>query len=256
MRFLTKKDFTRSVNVATAMTDIATFKIPKGMVYAFSTRMNLSVYLQLLDTFTGDGANTTFTMSSRYCPCADLGGTALPLEDIKDQVVVFVAGAEITAGDLVIATNVCEMDAAPAAAAGNTQIISVSSFDTDPTHARAAGKYNGILEIRAEAPAGQDIGIPIFSGDIYQIHTNTQKSPQTPLKLDGAVLLPEGFVLAVKLDAPGVTVDGTDVLHTSGLLISDDDHCIEALRIPYERFALKNFPSNFKERVLVSMSVS
>jgi len=256
MRFLTKKDFTRSVNVATAMTDIATFKIPKGMVYAFSTRMNLCIYLQELTTATGDAANTTFPLTSNYCKCEDLGGVLLPLESLKDQVVVFVSGAEVTAGDLVIATSVCEMDAAPAALANNVQILAVSTFNTDPTHARAAGTYNGILEIRAEAPAGQDIGIPIFSGDIEQIHTNTQKSPRVPLKLHGAVLLPEGFVLAVKLDAPGVTVDGTDLFTTSGLVMSDDVHCVEALRIPYERYALANFPKDLKERILVSMSTS
>jgi len=256
MRYLSMSDFTRKSNVATVMSDIATFKIPKGMVYAFSTRMNLSIYLQELTTATGDAANTTFPLTSNYCKCEDLGGSLLPLESVKDQVVVFVSGAEVTAGDLVIATSVCEMDAAPAALANNVQIIAVSTFDTDPTHARGAGTYNGVLEIRAEAPAGQNIGIPIFSGDIEQIHTNTQVSMLTPLKLDGAVLLPEGFVLAVKLNAPGVTMDGTETFTTSGLVISDDVHCIEALRIPYERFALKNFPKDFKARVLASMAIS
>jgi len=256
MRFLTMSDFTRQANKPTIMSDIATFKIPKGMVYAFSTRMNLSIYLMELTTLTEAGAGTTFAMLSNYCKCADLGASLLPLESVKDQVVFFYEGAEITAGDLVIATSVCEMDADPGDVANGIQIIAVSTFDTDPTHARAAGTYNGILEIRAEAPVGQNLGIPIFSGDIEQVHTNTQKNPQTPLKLDGAVLLPEGFVLAIKLDAPGVTMDGTETFTTSGLVIADDVHNIESLRIPYERFSLKNFPKNFKERVLVSMSTS
>lgn len=256
MRFLTKNDFVRTVNKPDIMSDIFTFKIPKGMVYAFSTRMNLSIYLQELTTATGDAANTTFALTSNYCKCADLGGVLLPLESLKDQVVVFVGGAEVVAGDMVIATSVCEMDAAPAALANNVQILAVSTFDTDPGHARAAGAYNGTLEIRAEAPAGQNIGIPIFSGDIQQIHEQTQADMLTPLKLDGAVLLPEGFVLAVKLLAPGVTVDGTDTFTTSGLVMSDDVHCVESLRIPFERFALRDFPKDFKARVLVSMSQS
>jgi len=254
MRFLQMSDFTRSANKPDIMSDIATFKIPKGMVYAFSTRMNLSIYLMELTTLTEAGAGTTFAMLSNYCKCADLGGTTLPLESVKDQVVLFYEGAEVTAGDLVIATSVCEMDADPGDVANAIQIISVSTFNTDPGHARAAGKYNGTLEIRAEAPAGQNIGIPIFSGDIEQVHTNTQSSPLTPLKLDGAVFLPEGFVLAVKLLAPGVTMAGDETFTTSGLAMADDVHNIESLRIPFERFALNKFPSNFKARILASMA--
>ena len=88
------------------------------------------------------------------------------------------------------------------------------------------------------------------------MHTNTQASPLTPLKLDGAVLLPEGFVLAVKLLAPGVTMAGDETFTTAGTAIADDVHNVESLRIPYERFALRNFPSNLKARILASMATS
>lgn len=256
MRYLTKSDFTRFANKADIMSKIATFKVPKGMVYAFSTRMNLSIYLMELTTATGNAVNTTFPLTSNYCKCADLGASLLPLEDLKDQVVCFVGGAEDVDGDMVIATSVVELTNAPAALADNVQIIAVSTFNTDPDHARAAGAYNGTLEIRAEAPAGQNIGIPIFSGDIEQIHTNTQVSPLTPLKLDGAVLLPEGFVLSLNLLAPGVTMAGDETFTTSGLAIADDVHNIEAMRVPYERFSLRDFPRDFKARVLASMAVS
>ncbi len=257
MRFLSKSDFSRSANKPDIMSDIATFKIPKGMVYAFSTRMNLSIYIQEYQVSDGVAGVTTKTLTSSGVQCPDLGASATAGENMKGQIAIYDLGVVITDWDIVWATSVITPDSGIfTAGTANIQIITNSTFNTDPAIARAAGTYNGTLEIRAEAPAGQNIGIPIFSGDIEQIHGQTQADMLTPLKLDGAVLLPEGFVLAVKLLAPGVTVDGTAVLHTSGLKISDDPGCVEAIRIPYERFALRDFPRDFKARVLVSMSQS
>lgn len=260
MRFLRFADFVRSANVATVMSDIATFTIPRGMVYSFSTRMNLHIFLQEYLVQNGAGGTTAAQLLNQPVQCVDLGGSEVDCADQKNQIVAFVNGVNVNtatnwvvsfaAGTLTPDTDIF------ATGTLNLQIIANSAFDLDPTVARAAGAHEGVLEIRAEAPAGQDIGISIFSGGLEQIQKNTQVDMNVPLKLAGAVLLPEGFVLAVKMLAPGVTHDGSAVLHTVGTKIADDPDCAEALCIPYHRFALKNFPSNFKERVLVSMSTS
>jgi len=260
MRFLRFADFTRSANVATVMTDIATLKVPKGMVYMFSTRMNLHIFLQEYLVQNGAGGTTAAQLLNQPVQCSDLGGSETDCAAQKGQIVAFVDGSivktatnwviDFAAGTLTPDTDVFSTGTL------NLQILANSAFDLDPTLARAAGAHEGILEIKAEAPAGQDIGISIFSGGLNEVQKNTQVDMNVPLKLGGAVLLPEGFVLAVKILAPGVTHDGTAVLHTAGTKIVDNADCVEALCIPYERFALRNFPSNFKEKVLVSMSTS
>lgn len=258
MRFLTFADFSRQANKPDIMSDIATFKIPKGMVYAFSTRLNMSLYIMSLTIATGDNSEVDFTLGSSRVECADLGGSELAGEDQKDQIVAFVSGVIVDTWDFVIATGIVNFDTAPPIdSANDIQIISVSNLDTDPTLARAtSADYMGTLEIRAEAPAGQNIGIPIFSGSLGEIMGNTQNFGLTPLKLHGAVLLPEGFILAVKILAPAAAMAGDETLHTAGTIIADNARCAERIRIPFERFALRDFPRDFKAKVLVSMSSS
>ena len=85
---------------------------------------------------------------------------------------------------------------------------------------------------------------------------NVQNYGLTPLRLHGAVLLPEGFVLAVKILAPADAMAGTEVRHTDGGKFADHANCAERIRIPYDRFNLKDFPKDLKARILHSMAVS
>lgn len=253
MRYLRIQDFTRQANVATAMSDLATFKIPKGMVYAFSTRMNLSIFVVEKSTTDSPAAAVLDALTSRPVQCSDLGGSNTALEDMKDQIAVYINGTYNAAGDIAWATSIITMDEAPGAV--TCDVFYCSTLNLQPTIATAAD--NGILEIRAEAPAGQNIGIPIFSGDLWQIQANTQKSDVSPLRLDGAVLLPEGFILAIKVNAASVAITDTAYIgDTTTNYYKDDSHCIERMRIPYDRFALKDFPRDFKARVLAAMAVS
>jgi len=259
MRYLTIQDFTRYANKPDIMSSIAEFRIPKGMVYAFSARMNMSLFIQEYAVQDGVGGTTALTtLVSSPIQCPDLGNTATAGEEMKDQITIFVDGGKVTDWDIDWASGVITPDNDVFSVGTlNVQTIYCSALDTDPTKARATtADYMGTLEIRAEAPAGQNIGIPIFSGSLGEIMGNTQNYGLTPLKLHGAVLLPEGFVLAVKILAPSVCMSGAEVLHTAATVIEDNANCAARIRIPYERFNLRDFPRDIKARILHSMAVS
>ena len=253
MRYLTLSDFTRTANKADIMSSVAEFKIPKGMVYQFSTRQNMSLFIQEVYSDTGDGSTVAFTLTSAPVQCPDLGGSATAGEDMKNQIVAYTDGSVVTDWDINWATGVITYDAAP----GNTlqmEIFYCSTLNGSP--ALADGSAPGVLEIRAEAPSGQNLAIPIFSGMLDQIMGNVQNSDLTPLRLEGAVLLPEGFVLAVKINANKTALAGTEVVKTGEAVFSTTAYAAERVRIPYERYALRDFPRDFKAKVLASMAVS
>lgn len=255
MRFLTIADFTtRKANIVGAMTSIMEFKIPKGMCYGFSSRQNMNIYVAELTEVDGDGGTTTFTPTSAPVQCPDLGGASTALEDMVNQIVVYVGGSVVTAGDIAWATSIITMDAAPGAGTLNVQIVCNSTLNNSPTN--ADGSAAGILEIRAEAPAGQNLGIPLFSGMLDEIQGNAQNSDLEPLRLQSAIYLPEGFVLAIKIYAAAAGVAGSETLHTAGTLISASAYAAERLRIPYQRYDLRRFPRDFPARLLASMAVS
>lgn len=253
MRYLEVSDFTNKANIATVMSDIATFKIPKGMVYAFSTRMNMSLYFV---ECTDSTATADITLTSAHAQCADLGAAATTEATMKGQIVAGESGAGICTGWTIVLTT-GKITWSPAQTGIGT-VFYCSTLNLDPTKADAS--HPGICEIRAEAPTGQDIGIPIFSGDVQEIQENVQNYGGTPLRLDGAVLLPEGFVLAIKINALSTVIAGTELMyHTAGAGVAINtlpQYDARRQRIPYERFALANFPRDFKERILTSMSVS
>ena len=249
MRFLTLKDFTRYSNKLDIMSSIAEYKIPKGMVYAFSTRQNMSIFVQELTALEGDGSTKTFTLTSDAIQCADLGAGALAGADQKNQIVAYVNGVVDDAWTIVWATGVITFTTAP----GNLEEVNI--FYCSKLNA-AIGARSKVLEVRAEAPAGQNLGIPIFSGALDEIMGNEQNSDLAPLRLDSAVLLPEGFVLAVKVNASAACLDGTELTVDAGAVFSDGAYAAERLRIPYERLPLSRFPRNFKARILASMAVS
>ncbi|KKM05565.1 hypothetical protein LCGC14_1752820 [marine sediment metagenome] len=255
MRFLTLSDFSRYSNKLDMMASIAEFKIPKGMVYAFSTRMNMSIFVQEENLFVGDGSTVAFTLTSDAIQCADLGAAATPGEDMKNQIVVYNDGAVDTDWDIAWATMIITFDTAPL----NTKEVNV--FYCSKLNA-AVGARSKILEVRAEAPAGQNLGIPIFSGSLDEIMGNEQNSDLAPLRLDSAVLLPEGFVLAAKVNASAACLDGTELIKTGSSVFSDGAYAAERLRIPYDRLPLTRFAKtpqevrNFKARILASMATS
>lgn len=253
MRYLEVSDFTNKANIAGIMSDIATFKIPKGMVYSFSTRMNMSLYF-VERTATTQTATTT--LISAHAQCADLGAAALAAADMKGQIVASETGdGEITGWTIALATGIITWGETPD---GVGNIFACSTLNLQPVVATDAS-YPGVCEIRAEAPAGQNIGIPIFSGDVKEIQENVQNYGGTPLRLDGAVLLPEGFVLAIKINAPSTVIAGTELWHDASTPLGIKDYPefdARRQRIPYERFRLSDFPRDFKARVLASMSVS
>jgi len=249
MRFLTLSDFTRYSNKLDIMSSIAEFKVPKGMVYAFSTRINMSIFVQEENLFTGDGSETAFTLTSDAIQCADLGAAATTGEDMKNQIVAYEDGVVREDWDIVWATQVITFDSAPV----NEKEVNI--FYCSELNA-SVGARSKILEIRAEAPAGQNLGIPIFSGALDEIMGNEQNSDLAPLRLDSAVLLPEGFVLTVKVNAAAACLDGTELIKTGSTVFSGSAYAAEKLRIPYERLPLTRFPRNFKARILASMAVS
>lgn len=249
MRFLTLSDFTRYANKLDIMSSIAEFKIPKGMVYAFSTRMNMSIFIQEENLFTGDGSETAFTLSSDAIQCGDLGGSETAGEDMENQIVAYVDGAVNTDWDIAWATMIITFDAAPA----NTKEVNI--FYCSKLNG-AVGARSGVLEVRAEAPAGQNLGIPIFSGTLDEVMKNEQNSDLAPLRLDSAVLLPEGFVLAVKVNAAAACLAGTELIKTGSTVFSGSAYAAERLRIPYERLPLSRFPRDFKAKILASMAIS
>lgn len=251
MRYIELSDFTRSANIANIMSNIATFKIPKGMVYAFSTRLNLSIYVTEIETKEAVSTTTCTALTSDHSHCADLGADLLECS-VLPSIVLWKTGVVYKTLDdwtIVDATEVITL--AASAAGAYVDKCYVSTLNGTPNTAAPA-----ILEIRAESPAAQNIGIPIFSGLLDEIHKQTQKGDLTPLRLHGAVLLPEGFVLAVKVNAVSTCSAGTEVLDTTGLKVSDDPYDPTRLRIPYERMALRDFPRDFKARVLASMATS
>lgn len=255
MRVLTLSDFTRHSNNLDQMSNIADFKIPKGMVYAFSTGQNMSIFVQEVNSFTGDGSNKAFTLTSDAIQCADLGAAETAGESMENQIVAYVDGTLVTAWDIVWATMVITFDTAPV----NEKEINI--FFCSKLNAEIGGRSK-ILEIRAEAPRGQNLGIPIFSGALDEIMGNEQNSDLAPLRLDSAVLLPEGFVLAVKVNAAAACLDGTELIKTGSTVFSDGAYAAERLRIPYERLPLSRFAKtpkevgNFRARILASMAVS
>jgi len=255
MRFLTLSDFTRYANKLDIMSSIAEFKVPKGMVYAFSTRMNMSIFVQEENLFVGDGSTVDFTLTSDAIQCADLGADATEGENQKNQIVVYNDGAIDTDWDIAWATMVITFDTAPVTEK------EVNAFYCSELNA-SVGARSKILEIRAEAPAGQNLGIPIFSGALDEIMGNEQNSDLAPLRLDSAVFLPEGFVLAVKVNAAAACLDGTELIKTGSTVFSDGAYAAERLRIPYERLPLTRFAKtpkevrNFRARILRDMAVS
>lgn len=255
MRFLTLSDFTRQSNKLEQMSSIAEFKVPKGMVYAFSTRMNMSIFVQEENLFTGDGSNKVFTLTSDAIQCADLGAAATAGEDQKNQIVAYVNGAVDTDWDIVWATMAITFDTAP----GVDEEVNI--FYCSELNA-SVGARSKILEIRAEAPAPQNLGIPIFSGALDEIMGNEQNSDLAPLRLHSAVILPEGFVLAAKVNASAACLDGTELIKTGSTVFSGSAYAAEKLRIPYDRLPLTRFGRTaqkarlFKKRLLQSMSTS
>lgn len=250
MRYIQLSDFTRKANIANIMSDIATFKIPKGMVYAFSTRLNLSIYVTEIEDKEAVSTTTCTALTSNHSHCADLGGDLLECSVLPSVVLWKTGVAYVTENDWTIdADEVITLGVS--AAGAYIDKCYVSTLNGTPAVAPAS-----ILEVRAEAPAGQNIGIPIFSGLLDEIHKQSQKGDDIPLRLHGAVLLPEGFVLAVKVLAISTCSAGTEVLDTTGAKVSDSPYDPARMRIPYERFALRDFPRDFKAKVLASMAVS
>jgi len=249
MRFLTLSDFTRQSNNLEQMSSIAEYKIPKGMVYAFSTRMNMSMFVQEENLFTGTGAETAFTLTSDAIQCADLGADATKGEEQENQIVVYNDGVVDTDWDIAWATMIITFDTAPLSGK------EVNVFYCSKLNAAVAARSK-ILEVRAETPSGQNLGIPIFSGALDEIMGNEQNSDLAPLRLDSAVFLPEGFVLAVKVNASAACLDGTELIKTGSTVFSDGAYAAERLRIPYDRLPLSRFPRNFKARILASMATS
>lgn len=252
MRFLTLKDFTRYSNKLDIMSSIAELKIPKGMVYAFSTRMNMSMFVQEENSFVGDGSETEFTLTSDAIQCADLGAAETEGEDMVDQIVAYVNGVRDDAWTMTWADMMIKFDTFP----GNLEEVNI--FFCSKLNGAVGGRSK-ILEVRAEAPAGQNLGIPIFSGALDEIMGNEQNSDLAPLRLDSAVLLPEGFVLAVKVNAAAACLDGTELIVTGSTVFSDGATAAERLRIPYERLPLSRFLRKdryFKAKILASMATS
>ena len=249
MRFLTLPDFTRQSNKLDIMSSIAEYKIPKGMVYAFSTRQNMSIFVQEENSFVGDTSTTEFTLTSDAIQCADLGADEVAMADQENQIVVYVDGTLETGWTIAWDTMILTLGSPP----GQDEEINV--FFCSKLNAEVGGRSK-ILEIRAEAPAGQNLGIPIFSGALDEIMGNAQNSDLAPLRLDSAVFLPEGFVLAVKVNAAAACLDGTELTVTAGAVFSDSAYAAERLRIPYERLPLSGFARDFKARLLASMAVS
>jgi len=255
MRFLTLSDFTRYSNKLDQMSSIGEFKVPKGMVYAFSTRQNMSIFVQEMNEFVGDNTTVAFTLTSDAIQCADLGAAETAGADMVNQIVAYVDGTVVTDWTIVWATGVITFDTAP----GTDEEVNI--FYCSELNA-AVGARSKILEIRAEAPAPQNLGIPIFSGALDEIMGNEQNSDLAPLRLHSAVLLPEGFVLAAKVNASAACLDGTELIKTGESVFSDSAYAAEKLRIPYDRLPLARFAKtpqavrNFKARILTSMAIS
>ena len=248
MRYLELADFTRSANALDQMSSIAEFKVPKGMVYAFSSRMNMSIFVQELNEFDGDGSTQAFVLTSDAIQCADLGAAETAGEDMENQIVAFVGGTLNTDWDIAWATMTITFDAPPAVGTANVQIFYCSKLNAE------VGGRSDVLEVRCEAPAGQNLATSIFSNTLDQIMANAQNSDLAPLRLERAFMLPEGFVLTVKVNAAAAALAGTETLHTSGAVFSDSVYAAERMRIPFERFALRDFPRDFKARLLAKMS--
>ncbi|MBA7501188.1 MAG: hypothetical protein GH144_00125 [Clostridia bacterium] len=249
MRYLGLEDFTRYSNKLDIMSSIAEFKIPKNMVYAFSTRQNMSMFVQEVFEGTGTGSEQVFTLTSDAIQCADLGADATEGEDQEGQIVAYVDGAINFAWTIDWEAMTITFDVAP----GSEEEVKI--FYCSKLNAEVGGRSD-VLEVRAEAPAGQNLGIPIFSGALDEIMGNEQNSDIAPLRLDSAVLLPEGFVLAVKVNAAAACMDGTEPIQTGLTPFAGLSHACEKIRIPYERLPYTRFPRNFKARVLASMAVS
>jgi len=232
------------------MSSIAEFKIPKGMVYAFSTKKNMSIFVQEVNEYNGDGSTVAFVLTSDAIQCADLGAAETEGEDMENQIVAYVNGTKTDAWTITWASMTITFDAAPGAGTANVQIFYCSRLNA------AVGARSGVLEIRGEAPGVQNVAIPIFSGTLDQIMANPQNSGRAPLRLDRAVLLPEGFRLAVKVNAAAAALTGTETLHTAGTLFSDEIYAAERLKIPYDRFPLTTVPKDYKDKLLKSMAVS
>lgn len=250
MRYLELADFSRMANGLDQMSSIAEFKVPKGIVCAFSMRQNMSIFIQELSEQDGTGAETDFVLPSDAIQCADLGVAETAGEDMENQIVAFVGGTRTDTWDIVWATMTITFDAAPASGTDNVQIFYCSSLNA------SVGARSGVLEVRCEAPAGQNLAMSIFSNTLDQIMANKQNLDLAPLRLERAYMLPEGFVLAIKVNAAAAALDGTETLHTSGLVFSDQAYAAERIRIPYERFPLRNFPRDFKAKLLAKMAVS
>jgi len=249
MRYLELADFTRSSNALDQMSSIAEFKVPKGMVYALSSRMNMSIFVQEVNEFDGTGTETDFVLTSDAIQCADLGAAETAAADMENQIVAFVDGTLNEDWTIAWATMTITFGTAPAAGTKNVQIFYCSRLNA------AVAARSKVLEVRCEAPAGQNLATSIFSNTLDQIMANAQNSDLTPLRLERAFMLPEGFVLAVKVNATAAALDGTEVFFGNGAIFSDSIYAAERMRIPYERFSLRNFPRDFKARLLARMSV-
>jgi len=250
MKDLQLPDLTRMINGLDQMSSIAEFKVPKGMVYAFTTWKNMSIFVQELNEFDGTGAQPAFVLTSDAVQCADLGAAETAGEDMEDQIVAFVDGTRTDTWDIDWATMTITFDSPPAAGTKNVQIFYCSSLNA------SVGGRSGVLEIRCEAPAGQNLAVPIFSGTLDQIMANAQNSDLAPLRLERGFQLPEGFVLTIKVNAAAHALDGTEALHTSGLIFSDQAYAAERMRLPFERFPLRKYPPDYKKRLLADMAVS
>ncbi|MBA7491387.1 hypothetical protein ES702_01932 [subsurface metagenome] len=250
MRYLELPDFSRMANGLDQMSSIAEFKVPKGMVYSFSSRMNMSIFIQELSEQDGTGSEVAFVLPSDAIQCADLGAAETEGEDMENQIVVFVDGTRTDTWTITWSSMTITFDTAPASGTKNVQIFFCSRLNA------AVGVRSGVLEIRCEAPAGQNLATSIFSNTLDQIMANKQNLDLAPLRLERAYMLPEGFVLAIKVNAAAAALDGTEVLHGDGLVFSDQAYAAERLRIPYERFPLRNFPRDFKARLLAKMAVT
>lgn len=250
MKELFLSDFTRMANGLDQMSSIAEFKIPKGMVYGFSVQKNMSIFVQEVNEFDGTGAQPTFTLTSDAIQCADLGDAETEGENQENQIVAFVDGTRTDTWTITWADMIITFDSPPASGTKNVQIFFCSRLNA------AVGARSAVLEIRGEAPGVQNVAIPIFSGTLDQIMANAQNSDLAPLRLQKAALLPEGFVLAVKVIAAAAALDGTETLHTSGLVFSDQAYAAERIKIPYERFPLSRVPKDYKKRLLEEMAVT
>lgn len=250
MRYLELADFSRMANGLDQMSSIAEFKVPKGMVYSFSMRMNMSIFIQEVSEQDGTGAESAFVLPSDAVQCADLGAAETEGEDMENQIVAFVGGTRTDTWTITWSNMTITFDAPPASGTANVQIFFCSSLNA------SVGARSDVLEIRCEAPAGQNLATSIFSNTLDQIMANKQNLDLQPLRLKNAYMLPEGFVLAIKVNAGAAALDGTETLHTSGLVFSDQAYAAERIRIPYERFALRSFPRDFKAKLLAKMAVT